>query len=101
MRITYDIPEEASADVLVIGGGSAGLAAATAAARLAARTTLVERYGFPGGTSTAGLVGPFMTAYSADGSEQVVAGIFQELVDRMVALGGAMDPSQAFFPSSD
>jgi 2-polyprenyl-6-methoxyphenol hydroxylase-like FAD-dependent oxidoreductase len=79
---------------MVIGGGSAGIAAATAAARRGARTTLVERYGFPGGTSTAGLVGPFMTAYSGDGSEQVVAGIFQEMVDRMVALGGAIDPSQ-------
>jgi hypothetical protein len=34
-----------------------------------------------------------MTAYSADGAEQIVAGIFQEMVDRMVALGGAVDPS--------
>src|SRR5687768_1595012 len=94
MRISYDIPEERPADVLVIGGGSSGIAAATSAARCGARMVLVERYGFVGGTSTAGLVGPFMTSYSADGKERVVAGVFQEVVDRMVALGGAIDPSQ-------
>jgi hypothetical protein len=81
-------------DVLVIGGGSAGIAAATAAARGGAKTALVERYGFLGGTSTAGMVGPFMTAYSADGRTQIVAGIFQEMIDRMAALGGAIDPSE-------
>lgn len=93
MRITYDIPVAPAVDVLVVGGGSSGIAAATAAAREGARTVLVERYGFLGGTSTAGLVGPFMTAYSADGTEQVIAGLFQEMVDRMAALGGAIDPS--------
>lgn len=94
INLSYELPVEPEVDVLVIGGGSSGIAAATAAARNGARTALVERYGFLGGTSTAGLVGPFMTAYSADGKEQVIAGIFQELVDRMVALGGAIDPSE-------
>ena len=73
---TWQLPVRASADVAVIGGGSSGIAASTAAARNGASVVLVERYGFLGGTSTAGLVGPFMTCYSADGSEQVVAGIF-------------------------
>jgi hypothetical protein len=77
-----------------VGGGSSGIAAAVAAARTGAAVVLVDRYGFLGGTSTAGMVGPFMTSYSADGSQQLVAGIFQEMVDRMVALGGAVDPSQ-------
>ena len=93
-RLSWDVPLEEHADVLVVGGGSAGIAAATAAARNGARTVLVERYGFLGGTSTAGLVGPFMTSYSADGSEPVVGGIFQEVVDRMAATGGAIDPSK-------
>lgn len=93
-RLAWDVPVHGACDVLVVGGGSAGIAAATASARNGARTTLVEKYGFLGGTSTAGLVGPFMTSYSADGRERVVAGIFQEVVDRMVALGGAIDPSQ-------
>jgi hypothetical protein len=94
MRLTWDVPVDEQADVLVVGGGSAGIAAATAAARNGARTVLVEKYGFLGGTSTAGLVGPFMTSYSADGREPVVGGIFQEVVDRMAATGGAIDPGK-------
>jgi hypothetical protein len=94
LRLTWEVPVEERADVLVVGGGSAGIAAATAAARNGARTVLVEKYGFLGGTSTAGLVGPFMTSYSADGSEPVIGGIFQEVVDRMSAAGGAIDPSK-------
>jgi len=94
VHCSWNVPLRATCDVAVIGGGSAGIAAATAAARLGAAVVLVERYGFLGGTSTAGMVGPFMTSYSADGSQQVTAGIFQELVDRMVALGGAVDPGR-------
>ncbi len=44
-------------DVLVVGGGNAGCAAAIASARHGARTLLVERYGFLGGTATAAMVG--------------------------------------------
>ena len=45
-----------SYDVVVVGGGAAGLAAAVASARAGARTALVERYGFLGGMATAGMV---------------------------------------------
>jgi flavin-dependent dehydrogenase len=93
-HLSWDVPLRDRCDVLVVGGGSAGIAAAVAAARTGAGVVLVERYGFLGGTSTAAMVGPFMTSYSADGSQQLVAGVFQEVVDRMVALGGAVDPSQ-------
>jgi flavin-dependent dehydrogenase len=91
---TWNIPLRATIDVAVIGGGSAGIAAASAAARNGSSTVLVERYGFLGGTSTAGMVGPFMTSYTPDGKRQLVAGIFQEIIDRMVAMGGAIDPSK-------
>lgn len=74
-------------DVLVIGGGNAGCAAALAAARSGARTLLVERYGFLGGTATAAMVGPWMTYHS--GNERIVGGIAQEIVERLVALGGS------------
>jgi hypothetical protein len=74
-------------DVLVVGGGNAGCAAALAAARLGAKTGLVERYGFLGGTATASMVGPWMTFHS--GNERVVGGIAQEIVDRLVAIGGS------------
>jgi hypothetical protein len=75
-----------SAQVLVVGGGPAGIAAAVAAAREGARTLLIERYGFLGGMATAGLVNPFM-GWHANG-RPLVAGIFQEVLDRMAAVGG-------------
>lgn len=74
-------------DVLVVGGGNAGCAAALAAARSGARTLLVERYGFLGGTATAAMVGPWMTFHS--GGERIVGGIAQEIVERLIALGGS------------
>src|ERR1700681_1632012 len=74
-------------DVLVVGGGNAGCAAALAAARNGASTLLVERYGFLGGTATAAMVGPWMTFHS--GEERIVGGIAQEIVERLVVLGGS------------
>jgi 2-polyprenyl-6-methoxyphenol hydroxylase-like FAD-dependent oxidoreductase len=74
-------------DVLVVGGGNAGCAAALAAARHGARTLLVERYGFLGGTATAAMVGPWMTFHS--GTERIVGGIAQEIVERLVRMGGS------------
>jgi len=74
-------------DVLVVGGGNAGCAAALAAARNGARVLLVERYGFLGGTATASMVGPWMTFHSGD--DRIVGGIAQEIVERLVARGGS------------
>ncbi|MBL8698635.1 MAG: FAD-dependent oxidoreductase [Alphaproteobacteria bacterium] len=51
-----EIPVFDEVDVLVIGGGPAGTAAATSAARLGARTLLVERHNHLGGLATGGLV---------------------------------------------
>ncbi|WP_338131357.1 FAD-dependent oxidoreductase [Cohnella rhizosphaerae] len=76
------------ADVVVCGGGPAGLAAAIAAGRTGARTVLVERYGFVGGMSTAAYVYPWMTFHTLQG-KQVVKGIAQEIVDRLSALKGS------------
>jgi hypothetical protein len=74
-------------DVLVVGGGNAGCAAAIAAARHGARTLLVERYGFLGGTATASMVGPWMTFHS--GEKRIVGGIAQEIVERLQRKGGS------------
>ncbi|HET9097770.1 MAG TPA: FAD-dependent oxidoreductase [Candidatus Baltobacteraceae bacterium] len=74
-------------DVLVIGGGNAGCAAALAAARHGAKTLLVERYGFLGGTATAAMVGPWMTFHSA--GKRIVGGIAQEIVERLQRMGGS------------
>jgi hypothetical protein len=74
-------------DVLVVGGGNAGCTAAIAAARHGARTLLVERYGFLGGTATAAMVGPWMTFHS--GKERIVGGIAQEIVERLMRKGAS------------
>jgi len=89
-----DVPVTKTVDVLVIGGGPAGLGASIGAAKSGAKVLLVERYGFLGGNATASLVGPFMTSYSADGRTQVIRGVFDELVRRMEAMGGAIHPSK-------
>lgn len=87
-------------DVLVVGGGNAGSAAAIAAARCGANTMLVERYGFLGGTATAAMVGPWMTFHS--GHERIVGGIAQEMVERLVAKGaspGHLHDSSDYVPT--
>src|SRR5918994_642050 len=89
-----ELPVSREADVLVIGGGPAGIGAGVAAARTGARTVLVERYGFLGGNATASLVGPFMTSFSNDGKRQIIGGVFDELVRRMEAVGGAIHPER-------
>ncbi len=80
--------QELETDVVVIGGGPAGIAAAIASGRQGARTVLIERYGFVGGMSTAAMVYPWMT-FHTDRGEQVIKGIAQEIVDRLQACGGS------------
>ena len=68
-------------DVLVIGGGAAGVAAAVAAGRAGAKVVLLERYGFLGGLATTAQVGTICSLYLRDmsGAEAVpVAGGFAD-----------------------
>ncbi len=89
-----NIPSDLACDVLVIGGGPAGLCAAIAAARHGADTLLIEQQGFCGGMATAGLVAPFMTCYDSGGDTMLIRGLFEEIVDRLVATGDAIHPSK-------
>lgn len=77
-----DVPIHAEADVLVVGGGPAGTAAAVAAARAGARVVLTERYNHLGGLSTGGLVIWIDRMTDWDG-HPVITGIGQELLDRL------------------
>jgi hypothetical protein len=86
-----DLPVVGTPDVLVVGAGSAGIAAAVASARRGADTWLVERYGFVGGLATFGLVNLLLTLDDGEGN-QVIAGLCQELVDRLDARGAARFP---------
>ena len=87
-------------EVLVVGGGPAGVAAAIAAARNGADTTLIERYNHLGGMATGGLV-ILIPHMSAGTAEQEVAGICQEMVDRLDAVGGARHPNRKLLGSAD
>ncbi|MGD0083281.1 MAG: FAD-dependent oxidoreductase [Acidimicrobiales bacterium] len=95
-----EIPVIGSPDVLVVGAGSAGVAASVAAARRGADTWLVESTGYLGGLATVGLVNLLLTLDDGAGT-QVVGGLCQEVVDRLDARGEARHPPQAAWGSED
>lgn len=89
------IPVRAEVDVLVVGGGAAGVAAAYTAARLGSKTLLVECYGFCGGAAVAGMSGTICglyTASSAGRPEQVVFGFAHRFVRALAERGGVTEP---------
>jgi len=100
----------AETDVLVVGGGPAGIGAALGAARAGARVVLVERYAFLGGNATAALVMPLMSFHTQRPTFEkhgitnllptdhgpgypVIAGAVKEFLEQLVAAGGAIAPS--------
>jgi hypothetical protein len=87
------VPVVDAHDVVVVGGGPAGIAAAISAGRAGANTLLIEQHGYLGGNLTAGLVGPCMTSFSLDGSIQLIRGVFDEMIRRMEEAGTAIHPS--------
>ncbi|MDD4108996.1 MAG: FAD-dependent oxidoreductase [Prolixibacteraceae bacterium] len=89
------IPVLAETDVLVIGGGPAGTAAAIAAGRTGAETWLVERYNHLGGLWTGGLVLPLLSTHAIDKQKnwkQVIYGIGGEMWDRLKNLNMSINP---------
>ncbi len=99
-------------DVLVVGGGPAGIGAAVGASKAGAHVILAERLGFLGGNATAGLVLTLASYYTSapepkdpvvthpellpkteEVGKPVIAGVLGTLVERMVQQGGAIPPS--------
>jgi hypothetical protein len=89
------VPVAADVDVVVAGGGSAGMAAAVTAARLGLRTALIEEMPFLGGMSTGGAVGTFCGFYLREASGdlvRLVGGFPAEVMDRLAAEGQCYGP---------
>lgn len=86
---TTHLIDAGSADVLVVGGGPAGVLAALAAARLGASVMLVERYGFLGGNSTQVL--DRFCGFFTPGSQpkKIIGGIPDEMLDALFKLKAA------------
>ena len=85
-------------EVVVLGGGPAGIAAAATAARAGRSTLLVERYGFLGGMGTAAGVTNFCGLHANVHGDirQVVHGVADDLLSRIDALGGLNAPHALF-----
>ncbi len=88
------IPVFTETDVLVIGGGPAGTAAAIAASRTGASTWLIERYNHLGGLWTGGEVLPLLSTHAIDKNKkkiQVINGLGNEMWQRLKNLGMSID----------
>ncbi|MFA5891820.1 MAG: FAD-dependent oxidoreductase [Actinomycetota bacterium] len=89
-----EAPVLLEADVVVVGGGPAGLAAALASSQLGARTVLIERYGFFGGNATAAWIGTICGLYrnTDEGFERVCGGLAARWADEIAATGLGFGP---------
>jgi hypothetical protein len=88
------IPVYGEFDVVVVGGGPAGIMAATSAARAGCSTLLIERYGFLGGAGTAGGLSTFCGLHARTYGQdvRVIRGLADELLDRLGKLDGLNAP---------
>ena len=89
--------ERLQTEVLIVGGGAAGVAAAVTAARHGVKVVLLERYGFCGGGAVAGLSGTVCGLYEASKDStarprQVVFGFAEEFATLLASRGGLTEP---------
>jgi hypothetical protein len=83
-------PVVAETDVLVVGGGPAGQAAAVAAARAGAEVILLERFGYLGGLASGGMV--LLLDDMCSERDVSVGGLALEIIDRMERIGACVTP---------
>ncbi|NML42321.1 FAD-dependent oxidoreductase [Ramlibacter sp. G-1-2-2] len=89
-----DVRVVAKSDVVVVGGGPAGLSAAIGAARNGARVTLLERYNHLGGLAAGGMVLVLDDMWDSHLREISVRGNCLEMIERMASLGLAQFPRE-------
>ena len=86
------LPVTASVDVLVCGGGPAGIAAAVSAAKSGMNTLLLEKSNCLGGQGTNGLVTSFMSMSAYTGKRQVICGVWEEFTNLLEERGACIKP---------
>lgn len=92
---SYDVPVTHTADICVIGAGAAGISAAIAAARCGNKVLLVEKYGFSGGATVAGLSGTICGLFNSGENvkqEQIVFGFANEFYNYLKQNNGVVNP---------
>jgi len=87
-------------DVIVVGGGPGGIAAAVSSARAGAETILIERFGHLGGMATGGLVNIIPNLGNIYG-EHLIGGFCQEVIERLAARRAASFPEKQYWGSSE
>ena len=93
-RPAREIPVIAESDVVVLGGGPAGVAAAVSAARMGVKVILLERYTYLGGLWTGGLVLPLLSTHGASPEKEwtkVIWGFSNEICERLKGMDMVVD----------
>ena len=99
LHYTKEIPYYGHFDIIVHGGGPAGVCAAIEAAESGKKVLLAEATGMLGGMATSGLVGPFMTCYDRDGNDLIVGGMFRRIIDGLSSYNAVYKPEDLDSPS--
>lgn len=98
-----EVPILLDCDVLVVGAGTSGFAAAVSAARAGVNVVLAERNHFPGGVATSGLMCSISNYFVTLDGTQMTTGLPIEFIDRLVAENGTMKdylrPTQPQIPN--
>lgn len=87
-----DIPVAFETDILVCGGGPAGIAAAVSAAKGGMDVLILERFNCLGGQGTNGLVTSFMSMSAYTGKRQVIKGVWEEFTNLLEEKHGCIKP---------